>query len=479
MCKKISLFVLVLIFVGFVGCANFGIAFAEETTTYSNVLNDLQKDESFNADDYPVDASDSSLQVIQIAESMDKELFLYVYQPSEKYVATHIHLAQVKQPTTADTHEYKLTLLNSSGTLFKYKVEEITLLDDLVRYYDISSIFRAWNEWSDGTSDNENIVSYKSFDVGQLWIAEYTGEELVYSMTTIETIEILNPFVNHISYSKGQYWWSSQYDSIYSHYIAFSTDKQMDDLLSASVYFDSRDVTMHGGVYTYSKSVAHELVIEKSQEVSSLTDSSLLYANDYNYSRIVKAENFLSNENSKLSDDAKSNIVGSTWVLRFWETELMVSSNVASVSIYSTEVTNVTILRLEFETDGVSYNLGAVMNKYTDSSQYPFDDDDSNAQNWLDSAKKWFGSVEDWWNSFTDVIKDIVAWFEKVFAFISAHWQVFALIIGLIVIGILCAVCKPVLIAVKYLLIALWYVVTAPLQIIVFIIRKIKGSKKQ
>ena len=59
------------------------LAIAEEIT-YTEVLTDLQKDSSFNADNYPTKADDYSLQIIQLAESVNKELFVYVYQPSGK-----------------------------------------------------------------------------------------------------------------------------------------------------------------------------------------------------------------------------------------------------------------------------------------------------------------------------------------------------------------------------------------------------------
>ena len=55
-----------------------------ESITYSEVLDDLKKDTSFDPDNYPSKADDYSLQAIQLAESVNKELFVYVYQPSGK-----------------------------------------------------------------------------------------------------------------------------------------------------------------------------------------------------------------------------------------------------------------------------------------------------------------------------------------------------------------------------------------------------------
>ena len=47
-----------------------------ETTSYSDVLDDLQKDGNFNVNDYKIIENDYSLQVIQIAESENKELLI-------------------------------------------------------------------------------------------------------------------------------------------------------------------------------------------------------------------------------------------------------------------------------------------------------------------------------------------------------------------------------------------------------------------
>ena len=65
------------------------------TISYTDVLEDLQKDESFKVEDYPAKADDYSLQIIQIAESVNGELFIYVYQPchdTKDLVATYISM---------------------------------------------------------------------------------------------------------------------------------------------------------------------------------------------------------------------------------------------------------------------------------------------------------------------------------------------------------------------------------------------------
>ena len=61
---------------------------------------------------------------------------------------------------------------------------------------------------------------------------------------------------------------------------------------------------------------------------------------------------------------------GKKWVLRFVETSYTLSSGAnGSTSTKSTLIGNVTILRLKFETDGITYNLGVIDNKQTGSAE--------------------------------------------------------------------------------------------------------------
>ena len=83
--KTLCVFILLIccLFTSMFSCSN--VAFAEEVI-YSDVLTDLQTDENFDVNNYPVNIEDYSLQVIQIAESVNGELFVYVYQPSGEQI---------------------------------------------------------------------------------------------------------------------------------------------------------------------------------------------------------------------------------------------------------------------------------------------------------------------------------------------------------------------------------------------------------
>ena len=119
-------------------CAVFNAAHTlarAEEITYTEVLTDLQKDASFSPGNYPAKADDHSLQIIQLAESVNKELFVYVYQPSgDKVKASSINISTTINDEIS-YYNYKLELLNFDGTLFKYKVTGLEVKTDPVRYY--------------------------------------------------------------------------------------------------------------------------------------------------------------------------------------------------------------------------------------------------------------------------------------------------------------------------------------------------------
>ena len=103
-----------------------------ESITYSGVMEDLKKDTSFNPGNYPIKADDYSLQIIQLAESVNKELFVYVYQPSGKakdFKASSINISTTINDSISYLN-YKLDLLNSNGVFVP--VDRLLPEDDIV-----------------------------------------------------------------------------------------------------------------------------------------------------------------------------------------------------------------------------------------------------------------------------------------------------------------------------------------------------------
>ena len=147
-------------------------ASAEGGTQYSNVLDDLSVDSTFDKAKYPLmsydnfksvneDADSSNnvdfIQVIQISESKNGELFVYTYQPLNNVsdiTATSINfattessildLAKEKQEAT-NFKKYSLECVSSEGSFKKYLVKDFTVSNSYYRYYCISEIERPFD----------------------------------------------------------------------------------------------------------------------------------------------------------------------------------------------------------------------------------------------------------------------------------------------------------------------------------------------
>ena len=358
---------------------------SENEKTASGVLEDLSKDASFNAKNYPSAAKDYSLQIIQLAESTDKELFVYVYQPSgDKVKASSINISTTINDDIS-FFNYSLELLNLEGTLFKYKVTNFEVKKDPVRYYAISSIYRPFDASIGDKKSGNNTINEVNYAVNrQYCFGEINGKPYV-SCVDIETIVITDKFVGFVRYKDGFKLYVGACDS---HFVAFNTDKPIDKLLEADVYYTSQAYSWLfaigvGQNETFGEKKDNYAYLKYTDKVEHTGDG--FFAGTYKWDRIQTVDDFINGENrediyhgavldvkvsSKLTDEALNELKGKKWVLRFVETSYTLSSGAnGSTSTKSTLIGNVTILRLKFETDGITYNLGVIDNKQTGSTE--------------------------------------------------------------------------------------------------------------
>lgn len=353
-----------------------------ESITYSNVLDDLKKDNSFNSDNYPTKADDYSLQIIQLAESVNKELFVYVYQPSGKskdFKASSINISTTINDAIS-FHNYKLEFLNSNGVFYKYKVKDLTVKDDAARYYAISSIYRPFDESIDKQASGGNTVTEVNYAVNkQYCFGEINGKPYV-NCVDIETIVVTDKFVGFVRYMDGFKLYVGACDS---HFVAFNTDKPIDKLLEADVYYTTQKygwsfVTFVGQSEEFGDKEDKYAYLKYTDKVEHSGGG--LFAGTYKWDRIQTVDDFIKGENreniyhgaiidvkasSKLTDAALNELKGKKWVLRFAETSYYLNGGQGSTVSLSTLVGDVTILRLKFETDNITYNLGVIDNKQT------------------------------------------------------------------------------------------------------------------
>ena len=368
------------------------VARAEEIT-YTEVLTDLKKDSSFNADNYPTKADDYSLQIIQLAESVNKELFVYVYQPSgDKVKASSINISTTINDSISYLN-YKLELLNSNGVFYKYKVSGLTVKDESVRYYAISSIYRPFDESIDKQASGGNTVTEVNYAANkQYCFGEINGKPYV-NCVDIETIVVTDKFVGFVRYPDG-FNIFHPIGACDSHFVAFNTDRKMDKLFEADVYYTTQKVALdyfkeeNPFKTDFGESKTDNYAYLKYTDKVEHTGGGL-FAGTYKWDRIQTVDDFIyaedretiysgaiinSKVSNKLTDEALSELKGKKWVLRFTETDYTKSpkSGMGATTYYHSESTivgDVTILRLKFETDGITYNLGVIDNKQTESRE--------------------------------------------------------------------------------------------------------------
>ena len=420
---------MLIVAVFFISSLTGGAVCRAAVSEYSSVLNDLSKDKSFNVLDYPEDNKDYSIKLIQIGESAEGELFIYVYQPSAK--AFDLTLQTIRFSPDRDGKEfrdYKLSLLNSNDTLFKYRVENYTVKEANTRYYNITAVHR---QYVGAIDSGKELYSGIAVKVAQLWTAVTVGNTVAYSMEEEAVIELTGFTYGTMRLDDGHNFISNY--ACDSHFVAFSTDVDIDTLLEADVAFKHRTIDV--GIYNHpdygdwqSKQVT---VTYKEQGTTS--------GNHWNNSkrtwdRIMSSSEYINKFpiNSIPSDVAKD-IKKQQWVLSYYETKYedetggvigfvsYIKSVFGNNVKHSTEVSDVTILRLKYITDGVVYNLGVVSNKSGSSAVV------------ADDSKTFFDKAKDAViGFFTNTIKDI---WNKTFG--SLNWWQWILVALAVVVAII------------------------------------------
>ena len=302
-----------------------GNAYAAESV--SNVLDDLRKDTAFNFADYPENPQDYSLKVIQIAESTDGELLIYVYQPSgtrKNLRASTINIA--REPDNSDDLNftpYSLRLQSANGVFFKYKVLNFKISPAVVRFYNISNILRPFDEAIDHGNGNISEIPNR---VAQFWTAQTIDGNVKYTLDTTEVIEITQKVVGYCYYDDGlNLGWGAMEGATKAYFVAFDTNRPIEKLISADL--------------TFWASKAHCKICCNPFH----TNHDYLY--DFKDPEYIDYGTGVYNTEPLTITDKE-----------YW-------GNQGGGNAEINNVYDVQILRLEFKTDGDVYNLGVVDNK--------------------------------------------------------------------------------------------------------------------
>ncbi len=477
-----SLYILlaaVLIITALIGGQDFLPAFADYAQS-TNVLDDLQKDGTFNINDYPAVPDDYSLKVIQIAETTDKELLIYVYQPAarnKRLVASSINIAREQNNTSKLAYvNYALELIISAGEFFKYRVKGFELSPEAIRYYNISNILRPFDKTIDTPPAAGSIAEVEN-RVAQCWTARTVDGNVEYVMTDCEVVEITKKYVGFFDYFDGaspSIGWETLLGKIeingthtIRNFVAFSTDRNIEKLMEVELQYSLQDYSysicanplcLYSGhpyktIYDKKKGevIQQDPVTLDEREVTNNPQG--WGGNRYTWKTIQTTEEFIAGADSgnyTLTTEGANDVAGTQWVLNFYDAVFTVTGNISpldnQVHWKGKTASNVMILRLLFETEGKTYNLGVVDNKQTGDGK-------------PDNVKKENGLPK---------------------------WAVIVIIIGVVIVALVALIVlaiffppvgKALIQILKYLFIGLWYVISAPFRLIALIFRKISERR--
>ena len=386
-------------------------------SSYSDVLDDLRLDSTFDEslyparsyveymslknDDNPLNDKDIKLlSVIQIAEGEDGELFVYTYQPLNADVditASSVILY------TGDVREEEglkkpLECVSSNGVFKKYVVKDFALPSDTYRYYNIVEIERPWSELLDDKISDVTITQYKAHSVEQTWCCYYKNDKLVYQMTKLQVVQITPTLTDYVYLQDGIMWGNliGKTTGCNAHYIAFNiTNFSVDEIYDATMEYYQRPMVIthvqESGVVPsigslfgrenehtsvkYPNGDARERVpVELYQEDEVKHKGQGLLAKTYEWNRIMTSADFLKkleDQDVIFGEEEAATLKSSQYVFAFAETDVSYSTNTVypdnpvgttttTTVVNGTDVANVDILRLHFRVGQKTYDLGVV-----------------------------------------------------------------------------------------------------------------------
>ncbi len=399
--KKITCFALMLLMGGgvFLSAFSLSASAAESTTSYSNVLDDLKRDQSFDPADYPARSDDYDLEVIHVAEGENGEVFLYVYQPSD--ATKDLRAAKVnmslQDPTERDiTYKlYNLTWLNSSGVFDKYLVNDLNVPVKDVRYYTITAIYTPYDpDIHDVANDDDDIKDFEGLPVGKSFAVQIYNGEYICESKNIEYVDVEIQSVGFTRYSEGFKLYS---DSCDSHFVAFSIENfDVDWVYDADISYTYQKASKSEGL-----GLSGEVTYEEPIPVDSfrVVDASTgendadgwFWNKKYTWNRITSLSTFTSEikdqTNEFLTETDEANLSKADFVIRFLETDCTMYSSGYATTTFWTHVSEVAVLRLRFLSGNETYNLGVVSDIVSDDGLPDFVVDAiDNVQNLLEES---------------------------------------------------------------------------------------------
>ena len=374
--KKLLAFALVLLIGGGIFLSAFPFKASAESVTYSDVLEDLQKDPKFDATKYPAKADDTSVSLIQIAESEDNELFLYVYQPSDAKIdlectAVSIHIGYSVDGSGLDPELYDLKLVSENGVFDKYLVNGFTLPKEAYRYYNVVALYREYNSVVDGAPGTGMEVNEKAFSVGQQWCAYTLNDRRVYEMNTFNTIQLDCAFTGSLQLKPGitlgGLVGSFEYNDLWF-YTFDSEDYIIEKVFKAKMSYKERGKAVTSGVAEPAYDPWSDVLFAELDKDDLIDHQGAgLFAKKYSFNEILSTEDFIQQCNDQdvsLPQECLDGLEKGKFVFCFAVTEKRYISGSGIFTIITKDVGYVSPLQISFQDiNGNIYDLGVVADR--------------------------------------------------------------------------------------------------------------------
>lgn len=364
------------------------------TIEYSNVLDDLKKDSSFDETLYPAYTYEALkekelalMDVISLAEGEHKELFLYVYNPTRKDLGltayqVSMYCSYAASPKDFDVTLYGLNLVSFEGVFDKYLVMDFEVSNEADRYYNIVEISRPFNADIDSSIEN-GYTEDKAISIGKQWYCYYYNGELIYEMGKFSVLEITPTLNSNILYQDGLTASSfiGEHTACNSHFIAFNCDNYIiKQIFDADLTYQYRKKQIYTDFFYGTDTVSYpdgadylpqDVTLTEKDEVT--YEGKGLFGKTFTWNRITTPAEFITHfeeQGGKLNEESKEILLKSQWVFAFAETDWSRQDDTGNIygnywTTY-TEVARVDILRISFlDITGKYYNLGVVGDKTT------------------------------------------------------------------------------------------------------------------
>lgn len=375
--RKIRLFVSLLL-VSIVSLLISTNIVSANTIQYSGMIQELQMNSSFDLDDYPAIANDYSVNVIQVAETKENTLVIYVYQPAALKV--QLDATVMNMTTNPDiTHDYKvynLSLVERVDVFAKYVVDDFVVdPTQEERYYSISAIYRAYDEildsekYEEQVNDDEWLYNHIYYTVAKSWCV--TGslmQQLSYQMQGFDVVEIEIDFVGSVRFTGGFQLGLRKIieNDCYAYFVAFRVpDYDVSKVFDADIRYFVRKKHKVVDASTDYTTAGDPTEIYKTiyENDDGAYEGKGLFARSYSWDRIQSVEKFKETAAENEITYTKAlldSIDDSEWVFMFDEyavtttTEIYYDNSLGSTIqlqryIYDwTAVSEVSILRLHF-----------------------------------------------------------------------------------------------------------------------------------